>query len=85
LGVLTVKEGANVAKITLEGDYLGQTFTLSAGPGGGTKVVDPAATSTSSATTEFVSAMAGFGIVGGSLTEAPPARAIVTPLLAHAA
>jgi hypothetical protein len=41
-GVLTVTEGANVAKIHLTGDYLGQTFHLSSGPGGvGTKVVDP--------------------------------------------
>jgi len=39
-GVLTVTEGANVATIHLIGDYLGQTFALSA-DGGGTKVVDP--------------------------------------------
>jgi hypothetical protein len=41
-GVLTVKDGANVAAIHLTGDYLGSTFTVSASPAGGTKVVDPA-------------------------------------------
>jgi hypothetical protein len=41
-GVLTVKDGASVAAIHLTGDYLGSTFTVSASPAGGTKVVDPA-------------------------------------------
>jgi hypothetical protein len=74
-GVLTVTEGANVAKIHLTGDYLGQTFNLSSGPGGvGTKVVDPtasappqAASSLSPSPHPFIAAMAGFS--------APPAGA----------
>jgi hypothetical protein len=74
LGVLTVKEGANVAKITLEGDYLGQTFTLSAGPGGGTKVVDPdrASAAPHAAAPPFIAAMAGFGApeAGASVLDA---------------
>jgi hypothetical protein len=70
-GVLTVTEGANTAKITLEGDYLSSTFTLSAAPGGGTLVVDPAraipAPAAAPTATQFVTAMAGFGgSAGGS-------------------
>jgi hypothetical protein len=69
LGVLTVKEGANVAKITLEGDYLGSTFTVLAGPGGTTKVVDPAEVSTPHEAAPlsphpFIAAMAGFAAPG---------------------
>jgi hypothetical protein len=41
-GVLTVKDGANVATIHLTGNYTTSTFTVSASSAGGTKVVDPA-------------------------------------------
>ena len=66
-GVLTVTEGANTAKITLEGDYLSSTFTLSAAPGGGTLVVDPpkaaapAHVVSPAPAHQFIAAMAGFG------------------------
>jgi hypothetical protein len=65
-GVLTVTEGSNVATINLIGDYLGQTFTLSSGPGGSTNVVDPTTAPAAQLTTTlsphpFIAAMAGFG------------------------
>jgi len=63
-GVLTVTEGANVVKIHLTGDYLGSTFSLSAGPAGSTKVVDPAKSAPPHASAPlhgFIAAMAGFG------------------------
>jgi hypothetical protein len=68
-GVLTVKEGTNVAKITLDGDYLGSSFTVSAGSAGGTKVVDPANAAVAAtpptlpgvSVHPFIAAMAGFG------------------------
>jgi hypothetical protein len=88
-GVLTVQEGANVAKITLEGDYLGSTFTVSAGPGGGTKVVDPDRASTAPHAAallsphSFIAAMAGFGApeVGASAL-AGAHRSTSSPMLA---
>ncbi len=69
-GVLTVTEGANTAKITLEGNYLASTFTLSAAPGGGTLVVDPPRTAMpghaiNPAPQGFIAAMAGFIALGG--------------------
>ncbi|HZL01448.1 MAG TPA: hypothetical protein VFC47_16295, partial [Caulobacteraceae bacterium] len=40
-GTLTVTDGSHTASIKLSGDYLGTTFTVSAGPGGvGTRIVD---------------------------------------------
>jgi hypothetical protein len=60
-GVLTVKYSAtDVAKITLDGDYLDSKFTVSSDGHGGTKVVDPAATQPTAATAmhAFVTAMA---------------------------
>jgi fibronectin-binding autotransporter adhesin len=67
-GVLTVKDGANVATIHLTGNYTTSTFTVSAGPGGaGTKVVDPGKASTPPhgaaplSPHPFIAAMAGFG------------------------
>ena len=65
-GVLTVTEGANTAKITLEGNYLSSTFTLSAAPGGGTLVVDPTKAAAPAHVVgpapahQFIAAMAGF-------------------------
>jgi len=74
-GVLTVADGAHVAKITLEGNYLTSTFTLSAAPGGGTKVVDPAAPAAPHLIApaplhQFIAAMAGFAASGGMAHEA---------------
>jgi hypothetical protein len=46
-GVLTVTEGANVAKITLEGNYLSSTFKVSNDGHGGSLVVDPTKASAS--------------------------------------
>jgi autotransporter-associated beta strand protein len=66
-GVLTVKDGANVATIHLTGNYTTSTFTVSAATGGGTKVVDPDGASTPPheaaplSPHPFVAAMAGFG------------------------
>jgi hypothetical protein len=67
--VLTVTEGSNVATINLIGDYLGQTFTLSSGPGGSTNVVDPTTAPAAQLTTTlsphpFIAAMARFGAPG---------------------
>ncbi|MGJ4940716.1 beta strand repeat-containing protein [Bradyrhizobium sp. HKCCYLS1011] len=45
-GTLTVTDGTNTAKITLEGDYLSSTWTLSSDGSGGTVVVDPVASGT---------------------------------------
>jgi hypothetical protein len=70
LGVLTVKEGANVAKITLEGNYTTSTFTVSASSAGGTKVVDPAEAATPPHAAApltphpFLAAMASFAAPG---------------------
>lgn len=73
-GVLTVTEGSNVATIDLIGDYLGSTFTLSAGPKGtGTNVVDPTTApgpqvrpppASLLSPHPFVAVMAGFGAPG---------------------
>jgi hypothetical protein len=86
-GVLTVKDGANVATIHLEGNYTTSTFTVSAGPGGvGTKVVDPGRASASPHAAAplsphpFIAAMAGFGaratgatpLAGGFWRTPPP-------------
>jgi hypothetical protein len=85
-GVLTVKDGANVATIHLEGNYTTSTFTVSAGPGGvGTKVVDPGGTSTPPHAAAplsphpFIAAMARFGAreagapaLDGAVPHAPP-------------
>jgi hypothetical protein len=68
-GVLTVKDGANVATIHLTGNYTTSTFTISAGPGGvGTKVVDPGGAPAPHlippiplSPHPFIAAMAGFG------------------------
>jgi len=40
-GVLTVTDGTHTAHITLEGNYVSSTFTVSSDGHGGTKVVDP--------------------------------------------
>jgi hypothetical protein len=76
-GVLTVKDGANVATIHLTGNYTTSTFTVSAGPGGvGTKVVDPAQppapphVAAPLSPHPFIAAMAGFGADPGGETAA---------------
>jgi hypothetical protein len=90
-GVLTVSEGTNVARITLEGDYVGSTFTVSAGPGGGTKVVDPAGAAAPThiaaplSPHPFIAAMARFGAPksGGPALDghfwSAPAPTLATP------
>jgi autotransporter-associated beta strand protein len=66
-GVLTVKDGANVATIHLTGNYTTSTFTVSSSSAGGTKVVDPAQPSAPPHVAAplsphpFIAAMAGFG------------------------
>jgi hypothetical protein len=67
-GVLTVKSGANTAKINLTGDYLSSTFTLSKDAGSGTIVTDPltAAVKPPITTLPLVAAMAGFGGASGA-------------------
>jgi hypothetical protein len=91
-GVLTVKDSlGHTAKITLKGDYLGSAFVLSAGPGSGTKVVDPAAAPIAAPTTThpFVAAMAGFAAprggpvgVGADSWRAPPPTLVASRALA---
>jgi hypothetical protein len=84
-GVLTVKDGANVATIHLTGNYTTSTFTVSASSAGGTKVVDPAAPAGSPHVAAplsphpFIAAMAGFGArapsavaIDGALWRTPP-------------
>jgi hypothetical protein len=67
-GVLTVKDGANVATIHLTGNYTTSTFTVSASSAGGTKIVDPATVQSPHlirpaplSPHHFIAAMAGFG------------------------
>jgi hypothetical protein len=66
-GVLTVKDGANVATIHLTGNYTTSTFTVSSSSAGGTKVVDPALplapphVAAPLSPHPFIAAMAGFG------------------------
>jgi hypothetical protein len=97
--VLTVKDGANVATIHLEGNYTTSTFTVSAGPGGvGTKVVDPTQPSAppkvaavlpiadAGGGARFVAAMAAFAAPTAAEAIAPitePWRE-TAPMLAHA-
>jgi hypothetical protein len=74
-GVLTVRYSpADIAKITLEGDYLGTKFTPTSDGHGGTKVVDAATASVTAAashaatqaTESFIQAMAGFGVIASA-------------------
>jgi hypothetical protein len=44
-GTLTVTDGTNTANISLQGDYLSSTWTISSDGNGGTTVVDPVASS----------------------------------------
>jgi hypothetical protein len=85
-GVLTVKDGANVATIHLTGNYTTSTFAVSASSAGGTKVVDPATASAPRlippaplSPHPFIAAMAGFGAreagassLDGALWRTPP-------------
>jgi len=91
-GVLTVKDGANVAAIHLTGDYIASSFTLSAGPGGvGTKIVDPPSTESSRTVTHgFIAAMASFGATpaaetGGAVSIAPAAGSLLARPAPHQA
>ena len=86
-GVLTVTDGTHTAQIHLIGNYVGHTFTVSAGVGGvGTKVVDPVAPAAGPSRNiasplplhTFVQAMAGLGAghaaasPGADFWRAPP-------------
>jgi hypothetical protein len=79
-GVLTVKDGANVATIHLIGNYLGSTFSLT-GAGGGTEVIDPARAPAAAPVAgpispyPFIAAMAGFGARMGAGASAMNAEA----------
>jgi hypothetical protein len=91
-GVLTVKDGANVAAIHLTGNYTTSTFTVSAATGGGTKVVDPVRALAPHlippaplSPHPFIAAMAGFGapaVGSAALDDAvwrPPAPTLAAP------
>jgi hypothetical protein len=67
-GVLTVKSGAETAKINLTGDYLSSAFTLSKDAGSGTIVTDPTAPAAKPPVTTLplITAMAGFGGASGA-------------------
>ena len=47
-GLLTVKSGAQVARIRFDGDYIGSVFKVSSDGHGGTTIVDPAKTASPS-------------------------------------
>jgi hypothetical protein len=94
-GILTVTSGAQVARVHFAGNYTGATWTLSAGPGGGTKIADPAAGATATASSSahmtppilpthtFIQTMAGLGVRG--LAAASPGADVwrtPTPMLA---
>ncbi len=82
-GVLTVTDGTHTAKITLEGAYLGHTFTASSDGHGGTTVVDPSLPKSGGHVSPLVAAMAGFGAGGGTiLVSAPPNRTTSLALIA---
>jgi hypothetical protein len=82
-GVLTVKSGANTAKINLTGDYLTSTFTLSKDAGSGTIVTDPPGKPPIT-TLPLIAAMAGFGGADG-VSHALTAEAAHLPPIALAA
>jgi hypothetical protein len=88
-GVLTVRDGANVATIHLTGNYTTSTFTVSSSSAGGTKVVDPAQPSAPPheaaplSPHPFIAAMAGFGATrAGSSTAGGEAWRAPAPTLA---
>jgi fibronectin-binding autotransporter adhesin len=88
-GVLTVTDGTHVAKITLEGDYTGSTFTVSAATGGGTAVVDPTSKGLEKPVDPmslhpFVAAMAslGAGGTGGVAAREADSPSLRAPLMA---
>jgi hypothetical protein len=87
-GVITVKYSAtDIAKITLEGDYLSSTFTVSSDSHGGTKVVARAA----AAVHAFVSAMASVApaaslqLHGNNAADTSPRPTLFAPRLMQAA
>jgi hypothetical protein len=93
-GVLTVRYSAtDIAKITLDGDYLDSTFTASSDGHGGTKVVDPAAgqATAAAAVHAFVAAMASVApaasiqLHDGSAVDSSPRPTLFAPRLAQAA
>jgi hypothetical protein len=85
-GVLTVKSGAETAKIKLTGDYLSSTFTLGKDAGSGTIVTDPTAPAAKPpiTTLPLITAMAGFGGASGA-SQALATATPHAPLIALAA
>jgi autotransporter passenger strand-loop-strand repeat protein len=62
-GTLTITDGAQVASLTLLGDYVTSNFTLASDAQSGTYVVDPPSLAGAHA---FVQAMASLGVTGPS-------------------
>ena len=80
-GLLTVTDGTHIAKIKLNGDYTGVTFSVSNDGHSGTTVVDMTKTM-SPAVPSLVVAMAGFSVGGGNgLPAAASGRSSPTTLL----
>jgi hypothetical protein len=83
-GMLTITDGAHIAKIHLAGNFTGSTFTLAGDGLGGTTVVDPPAAGMAGAA-PLASAMASFSpMVGGSPAPAtglaePPMMGLLAP------
>ncbi|HEY2178225.1 MAG TPA: hypothetical protein VGH15_06545 [Caulobacteraceae bacterium] len=78
-GTLTVTDGTHTAHMTLEGNYLGHTFTASSDGHGGTKVVDPTPPPAGGGhAAPLIGAMAGFAGARGTtprgFTPEAPAR-----------
>jgi len=74
-----VKDGSQVAEITLEGNYTKSAFTLSSDGRGGTSVVDPPAPSSLH---RFIAAAAAIGGGAGSSVAARDDRLFDPPVLA---
>jgi hypothetical protein len=79
-GTLTVTDGTHTAKIALLGNYVGTTFKTATDGSGGTRIVDQ---TTTAATSQFVSAVAGMGAVSGGSMSPRHEAAPTTTLLAH--
>jgi hypothetical protein len=64
-GTLTVTDGAQVAHLTILGDFVTSNFTLSTDGHSGTYIVDPPLTAGAGAHA-FIQAMASLGVTGPS-------------------
>jgi len=80
-GVLTVMDGSQIARITLEGNYTKSSFTLSSDGHGGTGVVDPPVPSS---VQSFIAAAAAIGGgAGESIAPTREGRLLDPPMLAR--